>query len=139
MAIQLLYLMMYLAAFLWAGSLVESLSAWLGRPAGHRSVDLASGAVGALALMGMAIRLYLLPLVAVDHAQTGVQFRRLFPLLFVLDEIWALMPLSLSWDLWLRLPCIPPLVFLPFSQRTLVASAYDLHEPRRVSTGSSER
>ncbi|MFQ5817234.1 MAG: transcriptional regulator [Terriglobia bacterium] len=79
-----------------------------------------------LALCGVAVRLYLIACVALDHPQTGRQFQRLFPALFLLDLLWALAPLLLAGKtgLLLALALIPVLAYAPFSQRTLIRSAY---------------
>ncbi|MFQ5663783.1 MAG: transcriptional regulator [Terriglobia bacterium] len=79
-----------------------------------------------LALAGIAVRLYLVAVVAFDHPQTAAKFRRLFPVLLVLDVVWALSPLLLAekTGLLLALALVPVLAYGPFSQRTLVRSAY---------------
>lgn len=79
-----------------------------------------------LTLTGMAVRLYLITTVALDHPQTGRQYRRLLPALFTLDLAWALAPLLLTeaTGLAVALLLIPALVYAPFAQATLVRSAY---------------
>ncbi len=83
-------------------------------------------AIVALALCGIAARLYLLPAVGFDHPRIGQQFERLFPWLFALDVIWALSPLLLveKTGVLLSLALIPVLVYSPFTQRTLMRTAY---------------
>jgi serine/threonine protein kinase len=75
---------------------------------------------------GIAVRLYLMVSVGFDDPETGVQFRKLFPFLFLLDEIWALAPLLLmgSWPSGLPLLFTAMLAYLPLSQRTLIRNAY---------------
>lgn len=79
-----------------------------------------------LALVGVAVRLYLLTTVALDHPAAGRQYRRLLVALFVLDELWAFSPLLLAEDtgLPIALILIPVLVYAPFAQHTLIRSAY---------------
>jgi len=79
-----------------------------------------------LALCGVAVRLYLLAAVGFDHPETGRRFARLFPLLFLLDLLWALSPLLLveKTGLLLALALVPVLAYGPFSQRALIRSAY---------------
>ena len=79
-----------------------------------------------LTLTGMAVRLYLITTLALDHPQTGRQYRRLLPALFTLDLAWALAPLLLTeaTGLAVALLLIPALVYAPFAQATLVRSAY---------------
>ena len=79
-----------------------------------------------LALCGIAARLYLMPAVGFDHPRIGQQFERLFPWLFTLDVIWALSPLLLveKTGVLLALALIPVLAYSPFTQRTLIRTAY---------------
>lgn len=88
--------------------------------------DVALVVVIFLALAGIAVRLYLVAAVAFDHPQTAAKFRQLFPVLLVLDLIWALSPLLLAekTGLLLALALVPVLAYGPFSQRTLVRTAY---------------
>jgi len=83
-------------------------------------------AIVALALCGIAARLYMMAAVGFDHPGIGRQFERLFPWLFSLDVIWALSPLLLVEKSGLLLPLalVPVLAYSPFSQRTLVRTAY---------------
>ena len=45
-----------------------------------------------VASCGIAVRLYLISAVALAHRNAGVQFRRLFPVLLILDASWAASP-----------------------------------------------
>jgi hypothetical protein len=76
--------------------------------------------------VGIAVRLYLLAGVAFDLKALGSKFRRLFPLVLPLDQLWALAP-------FLALPVIgvgaafatcAALLYLPFSERTLIRMSY---------------
>jgi predicted Ser/Thr protein kinase len=75
---------------------------------------------------GIALRLYLLASVGFNDPETGVQFRKLFPFLFIVDEIWALTPLLLSsrWRPGVTLICLAFLAYVPITQRNLIRSAY---------------
>jgi len=79
-----------------------------------------------LAMCGIAVRLYLLSAVGWDHPEAGVKFRRLFPVLFVLDALWSASPLLLVREIGygLALGSVAALAYLPFAQRTLMSSAY---------------
>ncbi len=61
-----------------------------------------------------------------DFPDLGRQFRRLFLAILVLDTLWATSPLLLyeQLGLGLALACVAALAYLPFSQRTLLYSAY---------------
>jgi cholera toxin transcriptional activator len=76
--------------------------------------------------VGIPLRLYLLTAIAFDYAGLGANYRRLFAVEFPLDEIWALAPFLLvpKIGFGLAFATIAALVYLPFSQRTLVRMAY---------------
>ena len=77
-------------------------------------------------LLGTAARLYMISSVAFDYADAGRLFHQMFPGLLVLDAVWAATPLFLFVKLGeLTLLFVAGLVFLPFSQRTLMSCAYD--------------
>ena len=76
--------------------------------------------------VGIPLRLYLLTAIAFDYAGLGENYRRLFAVEFPLDEIWALAPFLLvpKIGFGLAFAAMATLVYLPFSQRTLVRMAY---------------
>ena len=78
------------------------------------------------AMCGIAVRLYLLTSVGLDHPAAGVQYHRLFPALFLLDTLWAVSPLFLVRKLGtgLALAAVAALAYLPFAQRTLIQSSH---------------
>ncbi len=75
---------------------------------------------------GIAIRLYLLTGIAMDYPALGKKFRRLFPFVLLLDWIWALSPALLLRPLGFGVitVAVVALLYLPFSQRTLMRMAY---------------
>ena len=77
-------------------------------------------------LVGIASRLWLLSAVGFDYQGLGRKFRRLFPLLFPLDELWAFAPLLIAgrFPLGLAFACSAALLLAPFAQRTLTRLAY---------------
>ena len=79
------------------------------------------------AMMGIAIRLFLISSVALSHSEAGRKFNRLFPLLLLFDGAWAASPLLAVPD-FLRfgvaLASAAGLAYLPFSQRTLMQRIY---------------
>ncbi len=79
-------------------------------------------------VMGLAARLYMLSAVSFDFLGFGKQFHRIFPGLMALDYLWALAPFLLveKIGIGLAFAATVALLFLPFSQRTLVRMAYDL-------------
>jgi cholera toxin transcriptional activator len=68
------------------------------------------------------VRLYRMAAVAFDLRDLSAKFARMFPLLLVLDLLWALSPFLLVHHVStsLALGMTAALVYLPFSQRSLV-------------------
>jgi cholera toxin transcriptional activator len=123
LAVQAGYLAMYCAALYEAEAVKDVLAGVFGAPG-----SILAPLVLILAMCGIAVRLYLLSSVGLNHPAAGAKFRRLFPALFFLDTLWALSPLLLAQKIGygLALGSIAPLVYLPFSQRTLMKSIYRL-------------
>lgn len=78
------------------------------------------------AVLGIPTRLYLLTAALFDFRKLGANFRRLFPFLFALDELWALAPFLLVDDIGfgLAFAATAALLYVPFSQRTLIRMTY---------------
>jgi serine/threonine protein kinase len=120
--VQALYVTFYVVALAKFGAINFLLSQLLpnaGRPIAE--------AIRVTALLGIALRLYLISGVAFDYKGLGNDFRRLSYLLIPLDALWALSPLLLlaAGKLGpLAFACVVALAFLPLSQRTLVRMAY---------------
>jgi DNA-binding winged helix-turn-helix (wHTH) protein len=78
------------------------------------------------ALLGIPVRLYLLSAVAFDYPKTGQKFLRIFPAVLVLDIVWALAPFLCMEKIGVGLAfaATAGLLYLPFSQRTLVRMTY---------------
>jgi len=76
--------------------------------------------------VGIALRLYFLTAAAFDYRRLGDNFLKLFRVVFVLDEIWALAPFMITIYIGVggAIAACAVLVYLPFSQRTLVRMAY---------------
>jgi DNA-binding winged helix-turn-helix (wHTH) protein len=74
------------------------------------------------AVAGVPIRLYLLAGAAFDIRSLSAKFQRLLPVVFALDELWALAPFLLlpQIGLGLALAATAALIYAPFSQRTLL-------------------
>jgi hypothetical protein len=69
---------------------------------------------------------YLLAAVAFGYQGLGRKFQKLFAFIFPLDELWALAPFLLVHKIGfgLALAATAALLYLPFSQRTLMLMAY---------------
>ncbi|MGC2694654.1 MAG: winged helix-turn-helix domain-containing protein [Candidatus Angelobacter sp.] len=114
---QVMYLIFYLSAlFSWENTYQASYMAWGGAGRAAFVVYLAT------ALVGVAVRLYLISATAMDYHLLGEKFRLLTPGLFVLDMIWALSPLLIQDRIGLgfALAACAALIYMPFAQRTLM-------------------
>ncbi len=137
--LQIMYLAIYGVALFYLNDLVNSVFTLVREyVAGDwtRARAIARGLTTLLmvtGIWGVAIRLYLLASLGFNDPETGSQFRKLFPFLFVVDEIWALAPLLLygRWRPGVMLLCVAMLAYVPMSQRNLIKSAY----PWRSSSG----
>ena len=117
--IQVMYLCFYLAALAKLaaiGAIAETTRLPGGLP------ELAAAA----AAMGIPFRLYLLSAAAFDYRGLGEKFRKLFPYLMALDLLWALAPFLLIHKIGfgLAFAATAALLYVPFSQRTLVRMGY---------------
>jgi cholera toxin transcriptional activator len=120
--IQVMYLSFYLAAlfhlhsvFAIADSLVP----------GWRATALAV-AVTVTAACGIPLRCYLLSAIGFDYQLLGDKFLQIFPVVLALDELWAIAPFLLMQKIGMgaAIAAIAALLYVPFSERTLVRMAY---------------
>ncbi len=79
---------------------------------------------------GIPLRCYLISGAAFDHRRLGEKFQRLFPAILVLDELWAIAPFLLAERIGfgLSFAATAGLLYLPFSERSLVRMAYPTAE-----------
>jgi cholera toxin transcriptional activator len=119
--IQLMYLSFYIIALARLGELGEISERFL---AGQGWLLVV--AVIVTAVLGIPVRLYLLSAVIFDYAGTGQKFLRIFPAILVLDIIWALAPFLCidKIGIGLAFAATAGLLYVPFSQRTLVRMTY---------------
>jgi hypothetical protein len=116
MPIQVMYLSIYSAALYHIGQVGLILETDFG-------VDATTGvtAVILLAMCGIATRVYVLSSLTFDHPEFPKKFRLLFPILWLLDSIWAASPLLLVDKLGgIILLFVALLAYAPFAQKTLV-------------------
>lgn len=85
-----------------------------------------AGAVMVTAGVGIPLRLYLISAVSFDHQRLGEKFRQLFPFVLALDQLWAVAPFLLMQKIGLgaAFAASAALLYLPFSERTLIRMAY---------------
>jgi len=76
--------------------------------------------------IGIPLRFYLLSSVAFDFRKLGDTFRRLFPFILAMDQLWAIAPFLLmpKIGLGLALAATAALLYVPFAERTLVRMGY---------------
>ena len=94
-------------------------------------VALTFPAVVVTAMCGIALRLYMLSSVALAHRAAGAQFRRLFPVVLVIDALWAASPLLAASQITIGVALIgvAGMAYTPFSQRTLMRRLYPTQVP----------
>jgi cholera toxin transcriptional activator len=120
--IQIMYLAFYVAALIRVHGVsrvvVDALPGWAA-VALVVAIVITAGA-------GIPLRCYLISAAAFDHRQLGTKFRRLFSVLLPLDELWALAPFLAIEKIGLgaALAVTAALVYVPFSERTLIRMAY---------------
>jgi cholera toxin transcriptional activator len=76
--------------------------------------------------IGIPLRCYLISAVAFDHRRFGEKFRRIFPPLLAMDQLWAVAPFLLAEKIGFgaAFAATAALLYVPFSERTLVRLAY---------------
>lgn len=114
--IQVMYLSFYISALARISAAEDLLHQAFGQANWIAIVLIVSAAVG------IPVRLYLLSAVSFDIRDLSRKFRRLFPAMFVIDELWALSPFLLAPQigLGLALAVTAALIYVPFAQRTLI-------------------
>jgi hypothetical protein len=68
----------------------------------------------------------LISAVGFDYQRLGDKFRQMFPFILALDQLWAVAPFLLMQEIGLgaAFAASAALVYLPFSERTLIRMAY---------------
>ncbi len=86
------------------------------------------GAVLVTGAVGIPLRFFLLSAVAFDFRKLGATFARLFPFVLALDQLWAIAPFLLlpQIGVGLAFAATAALLYVPFSERTLIRLAYPL-------------
>jgi cholera toxin transcriptional activator len=115
--IQMMYLAFYIGALANLTEIDEIfLETGLPHPAAIMSLLVTTAAVL------IPVRLFIVVAVALDFQNLPSKFSRLFPVLLILDLVWAVSPFLLIHHIntGLALGLTAPLVYLPFAQRSLV-------------------
>jgi cholera toxin transcriptional activator len=120
--VQLMYLIFYLVALFRLHAIQAIADSFLSPWA---ATTLAA-AVMVTAGVGIPLRCYLISAVGYDHQRLGEKFRQIFPFLLALDQLWAVAPFLLMEKIGLgaAFAASAALLYLPFSERTLIRMAY---------------
>jgi len=122
--IQIMYLIFYAMALIRLRA-VEGIAESFLPPWGATAL---LGTVMITAGAGIPLRFYLLSSTAFDYQRLGEKFRRMFPLVLALDQLWAVAPFLLTAQIGLgaAFAACAALLYVPFSERTLLRMAYHL-------------
>jgi DNA-binding winged helix-turn-helix (wHTH) protein len=120
--VQLMYLIFYIAALFRLHAILAIADSFL--PGWGATVLLAAVMVTAGA--GIPLRCYLLSAVGFDYQRLGEKFQRMFPFILALDQLWAVAPFLLMQKIGLgaAFAASAALLYVPFSERTLIRMAY---------------
>ncbi len=87
-------------------------------------------AVMVTAGVGIPLRCYLLSAVGFDYQRLGEKFQQMFPFILALDQLWAVAPFLLMHKIGMgaAFAAGAALLYVPFSERTLIRMAYVSNE-----------
>jgi cholera toxin transcriptional activator len=117
-----MYLIFYVAALFRLHAVLAIADSFL--PSGAAIVLVTT--VMVTAGMGIPLRCYLLSAVGFDYQRLGEKFQRMFPFILALDQLWAVAPFLLMQKIGLgaAFAASAALLYVPFSERTLIRMAY---------------
>jgi cholera toxin transcriptional activator len=120
--IQAMYLIFYLAALFRIHAVQGVADSFL---PGWGATALAA-AVMVTAGVGIPLRCYLLSAVGFDYQRLGEKFQQMFPFILAMDQLWAVAPFLLMQKIGLgaAFAASAGLLYVPFSERTLIRMAY---------------
>jgi cholera toxin transcriptional activator len=120
--IQIMYLCFYLAALLRLRGVQNIADSFLPLWA----ATALTATVLVTAGIGIPLRCYLISAVGFDYRRLDEKFRRMFPFVLALDQLWAIAPFLLMQQIGLgaAFAASAALLYLPFSERTLIRMAY---------------
>ena len=120
--IQVMYLCFYLAALFRLHEIQRIADSFLP----FWAANTLAGAVMVTAGVGIPLRCYLLSAVGFDYQRLDEKFHRIFPFVLALDQLWAIAPFLLMEKIGLgaAFAASAGLLYLPFSERTLIRLAY---------------
>ncbi len=124
--IQIMYLCFYLSALFLLHSVQEIGDSFRNPWGGEVLGTVLAGAVLITAGVGIPVRCYLISAASFDYQRLGEKFLQIFPFVLALDELWAVAPFLLIPQIGLgaAFAVSAALLYLPFSERTLIRMAY---------------
>jgi cholera toxin transcriptional activator len=119
---QVMYLIFYVVALFRIHAIQGIVDSFL--PASKAT--LLAALVMVTAGVGIPLRCYLLSAIGFDYQRLGEKFQRMFPLILALDQLWAVAPFLLIQKIGLgaAFAACAALLYVPFSERTLIRMAY---------------
>jgi cholera toxin transcriptional activator len=120
--IQIMYLIFYLSALFRLHAVIGIAESFLSARAAITLV----AAVMVTAGVGIPLRCYLISAIAFDYRRLGEKFQRMFPFVLAVDQLWAVAPFLLIHKIGLggAFAACAALLYVPFSEQTLVKMAY---------------
>jgi DNA-binding winged helix-turn-helix (wHTH) protein len=120
--VQVMYLIFYLVALFRLHAVFAVADSFL---PGWGATVLAA-AVMVTAGVGIPLRCYLLSAVGFDYQRLGEKFQQMFPFILAIDQLWAVAPFLLLQRIGLgaAFAASAGLLYVPFSERTLIRMAY---------------
>jgi cholera toxin transcriptional activator len=120
--VQVMYLIFYVVALSRIHAVQGIVDSFL---PGWRATVLAA-AVMVTAGVGIPLRFYLLSAAGFDYQRLDDKFQRMFPFILAIDELWAVAPFLLVQKIGLgtAFAACAALLYVPFSERTLIRMAY---------------
>jgi cholera toxin transcriptional activator len=120
--IQLMYLIFYVSA-LFRLSEIDRITSTFLSGWGSRTVFVVAMVTAGV---GIPLRCYLISAAGFDHQALGEKFQRMFPFILALDQLWAMAPFLLTEKIGFgaAFAATAALLYVPFSERTLVRLAY---------------
>ena len=120
--VQAMYLIFYIAALFHLHAVMEIADSFLPNWGAIVLVTVVMSTAG----IGIPLRCYLLSAVGFDYQRLGEKFGEMFPFVLALDQIWAVAPFLLAQKIGLgaAFAASAALLYVPFSERTLIRMAY---------------
>jgi cholera toxin transcriptional activator len=120
--VQLMYVIFYVSA-LFRSSAIDRITATF-LPGWEARIIFV--AVLVTAGVGIPLRCYLISAVTFDHQALRQKFQRMFPVILTLDLLWAVAPFLLAENIGFgaAFAATAALLYVPFSERTLLQLAY---------------